>query len=82
MRRHETSAVPPAQEELGESTLSPDDIQAMMAGSGITTENHVATAEHAVRNLLADLRASSSSPSKACSRRERRHGRALRSRFS
>lgn len=42
--------------DLGESQLNPDDIQAMMASRDMKTETHVATPEHAVRNLLTELR--------------------------
>jgi NAD(P)-dependent dehydrogenase (short-subunit alcohol dehydrogenase family) len=40
--------------EIGEWVIAPDDIDAMMASRSIG-EEHVATAEHAVRNLLDDL---------------------------
>jgi NAD(P)-dependent dehydrogenase (short-subunit alcohol dehydrogenase family) len=40
--------------EIGEWVIAPDDIDAMMASRSIGDE-HVATAEHAVRNLLTDL---------------------------
>ena len=40
--------------EIGEWVIAPDDIDAMMASRSIGDE-HVATAEHAVRNLIADL---------------------------
>jgi len=55
--RHLESSVAARPKELGESRLERADIEAMMASAGITQENHLATAEHAVRNLLADLRA-------------------------
>jgi NAD(P)-dependent dehydrogenase (short-subunit alcohol dehydrogenase family) len=42
--------------DLGESVLNPDDIQAMMASRDMKTETHVATADYAARNLLAELR--------------------------
>ena len=41
--------------ELGESVLNMDDIQVMMASRDMKTETHVATPEHAVRNLLTEL---------------------------
>lgn len=54
MTRHlETSALArPA--DLGESVTLPDDIEAMLASSGMDAGD-VTTAEHAVRNLLRDL---------------------------
>jgi NAD(P)-dependent dehydrogenase (short-subunit alcohol dehydrogenase family) len=42
--------------ELGESVLNMEDIQAMMGSRDMSEATHVATPEHAVRNLLADLR--------------------------
>lgn len=52
-RHLETSAAakPPA---AGEWTVAPDDIEAMMASRSIS-DSHVATPEHAARNLLAEL---------------------------
>jgi hypothetical protein len=54
MTRHlETSALArPA--ELGESVMLPDDIEAMKASLRMG-HSHVATADHAVRNLLDEL---------------------------
>jgi short-subunit dehydrogenase len=54
MTRHlETSALArPA--NLGESVTLPDDIDAMLASRGMA-DGDIATPEHAVRNLLADL---------------------------
>jgi NAD(P)-dependent dehydrogenase (short-subunit alcohol dehydrogenase family) len=40
--------------EIGEWVIAPDDIEAMMSSRKMG-EEHVATAEHAVRNLLTDL---------------------------
>jgi NAD(P)-dependent dehydrogenase (short-subunit alcohol dehydrogenase family) len=42
--------------ELGESKMSSDDVQAMIASRDMKTETHVATPDYAVRNLLAELR--------------------------
>ena len=56
MTRHLESSKLARPAELGESVLNPDDIQAMMASATMDASTHVATAEHAVRNLLADLR--------------------------
>lgn len=53
--RHLESSIAARPGELGESKLDPADIEAMMASADMTADNHVATAEHAVRNLLADL---------------------------
>jgi NAD(P)-dependent dehydrogenase (short-subunit alcohol dehydrogenase family) len=55
--RHLQSSVAARPRELGESRLDRADIEAMMASVDMTQENHVATAEHAVRNLLAELEA-------------------------
>lgn len=55
--RHLESSVAARPKVLGESRLERADIEAMMASANITQENHLATAEHAVRNLLAELRA-------------------------
>jgi NAD(P)-dependent dehydrogenase (short-subunit alcohol dehydrogenase family) len=54
--RHLESSVAARPAELGESKIDRGDIDAMMASVDMTQANHVATAEHAVRNLLADLR--------------------------
>ncbi|MBK6512051.1 MAG: SDR family NAD(P)-dependent oxidoreductase [Haliea sp.] len=53
--RHLQSSVAARPAELGESRLQRADIDAMMASADMTQENHVATAEHAVRNLLSEL---------------------------
>jgi NAD(P)-dependent dehydrogenase (short-subunit alcohol dehydrogenase family) len=52
--RHLESSKLARPSEIGEWTIAPDDIDAMMASRSIGDE-HVATADHAVRNLLADL---------------------------
>jgi NAD(P)-dependent dehydrogenase (short-subunit alcohol dehydrogenase family) len=53
--RHLESSIAARPEELGESRLERDDIEAMMASADMTVENHLSTADHAVRNLLDDL---------------------------
>ena len=55
MTRHLESSVAARPAELGASRLEREDIDAMMASADMTIDNHVATAEHAVRNLLAEL---------------------------
>jgi len=55
--RHLESSVAARPAALGESRMDREDIDAMMASVDMTQANHVATAAHAVRNLLADLRA-------------------------
>jgi NAD(P)-dependent dehydrogenase (short-subunit alcohol dehydrogenase family) len=55
--RHLESSVKARPAELGASRLDPADIRAMVASAKISHEKDVASAEHAVRNLLADLRA-------------------------
>jgi meso-butanediol dehydrogenase / (S,S)-butanediol dehydrogenase / diacetyl reductase len=52
--RHLESSARARPADKGEWVLLPDDVDAMMAGRNLGPE-HVATAEHAVRNLLADL---------------------------
>jgi NAD(P)-dependent dehydrogenase (short-subunit alcohol dehydrogenase family) len=52
--RHLESSKLARPEEIGEWVLAPDDIDAMMSSRKLG-EEHVATAEHAVRNLLTDL---------------------------
>lgn len=56
MTRHLQSSIAARPAELGESKLDRADIDAMMASANMTQENHLATAEHAVRNLLSELR--------------------------
>ena len=52
--RHLESSAIARPEEIGEWKIAPDDIEAMMSSRKVG-EEHVATAEHAVRNLLTDL---------------------------
>jgi NAD(P)-dependent dehydrogenase (short-subunit alcohol dehydrogenase family) len=54
MTRHLESSALARPAQLGESVTLPDDIEAMLASRGMNAGD-VATAEHAVRNLLADL---------------------------
>jgi len=54
--RHLESSARARPAELGPSRLDPADIRAMMASAKMSPEKDVAPAEHAVRNLLADLR--------------------------
>ncbi|WP_370309841.1 SDR family NAD(P)-dependent oxidoreductase [Sinimarinibacterium flocculans] len=54
--RHLESSVRARPAALGPSRLDRDDIRAMMASAKMSPEKDVATPEHAVRNLLADLR--------------------------
>lgn len=55
--RHLESSVKARPAELGSSRLDHADIRAMMASAKMSPQKDVASAEHAVRNLLADLRA-------------------------
>lgn len=55
--RHLDSSVAARPQALGVSRLDRADIEAMMASTDMTVDNHVATAEHAVRNLLEELQA-------------------------
>ena len=55
--RHLESSARARPAALGESVMLPDDIEAMMASRDMETASHVATPEHAVRNLARDLRA-------------------------
>lgn len=57
--RHIESSIAARPSELGESRFDYEDVKAMMAGAEIDAAAHVATAEHAVRNLLAELAAGS-----------------------
>lgn len=52
--RHLESSKLARPDAIGEWVIAPDDIDAMMSSRKVG-EEHVATAEHAVRNLLADL---------------------------
>lgn len=53
--RHLESSVAARPTEHGPSRVEMSDIQAMMTDAGIDPSDHVATAEHAIRNLLDDL---------------------------
>lgn len=53
--RHLESSALARPEELGKSELRREDIDVMMASRKMDMANHVATAEHATRHLLADL---------------------------
>ena len=55
--RHIESSMAARPAELGESRFDPADVAAMMEHAKIERTAHVASAEHAVRNLLAELRA-------------------------
>ena len=54
--RHLESSVKARPAELGASRLDHADIRAMMASAKMSPEKDVASAAHAVRNLLPDLR--------------------------
>jgi NAD(P)-dependent dehydrogenase (short-subunit alcohol dehydrogenase family) len=54
--RHIESSAAARPAAIGEYRIDRADIEAMMAKADITVESHLATAEHAVRNLLAELR--------------------------
>jgi NAD(P)-dependent dehydrogenase (short-subunit alcohol dehydrogenase family) len=53
--RHLESSIAARPAELGASRLDMGDIQAMMADVGLDPADHVASADHAVRNLLDEL---------------------------
>jgi NAD(P)-dependent dehydrogenase (short-subunit alcohol dehydrogenase family) len=55
MTRHLDSSLKARPAELGPGEIRREDIDVMMASRKVTTANHVATAEHATRHLLADL---------------------------
>jgi NAD(P)-dependent dehydrogenase (short-subunit alcohol dehydrogenase family) len=55
--RHLESSVKARPAELGKTEMRREDIDAMMASRKMDSASHVATAEHATRNLLADLAA-------------------------
>lgn len=57
MTRHIESSIAARPEELGESRFDQADVRAMMEQAVGDASAHVATAEHAVRNLLKDLEA-------------------------
>jgi NAD(P)-dependent dehydrogenase (short-subunit alcohol dehydrogenase family) len=54
--RHIESSMAARPAELGESRYDRSDVEAMMALAEIDNATHLATPEHAIRNLLADLR--------------------------
>lgn len=54
--RHLESSVKARPEALGPSRFERADVQAMLASARMSPEKDVATPEHAVRNLLSDLR--------------------------
>lgn len=54
MTRHLESSAAARPTDLGPSVTMPDDIEAMIAGAGMDAAD-VATPEHAIRNLLADM---------------------------
>lgn len=54
--RHIESSAAARPAAIGEYRVDRADIEAMMAKADITVESHLASAEHAVRNLLAELR--------------------------
>jgi short-subunit dehydrogenase len=56
MTRHLESSVQARPSELGESVLDMDDVNAMVAHQPMD-DSDLATPEHAIRNLLADLEA-------------------------
>lgn len=55
--RHIESSIAARPAELGKSRYDRSDVEAMMTGVAMDNATHLATPEHAVRNLLADLRA-------------------------
>jgi hypothetical protein len=57
MTRHLESSVAARPKALGESRLDREDLEAMRADAKLSAETDVTTADNAVRNLLADLRA-------------------------
>ncbi len=54
--RHLESSAAARPAERGEYRLEREDIETMMRGAGMAAASHVASAEYAVRNLLADLK--------------------------
>lgn len=54
--RHIESSIAARPADLGPSRFDPADVRAMMSEAKIDAAAHVASAEHAVRNLLAELR--------------------------
>ena len=59
MPRHIESSIAARPAELGESRFDQADVRAMMSHARIDAAAHVATPEHAVRNLLSELAAGS-----------------------
>jgi NAD(P)-dependent dehydrogenase (short-subunit alcohol dehydrogenase family) len=59
MTNHLNSSARARPADIGEWVMLPDDIEVMMASRSVNREEHLATAEHAVRNLLAELDADS-----------------------
>lgn len=55
--RHLESSMLARPQELGPSVMLPDDIEALMASRNMDVQSHMATPEHATRNLLAELEA-------------------------
>jgi NAD(P)-dependent dehydrogenase (short-subunit alcohol dehydrogenase family) len=55
--RHLESSAKARPAELGEWTIAPDDVEALMSSRSIDVASHVVSPEQAVRNLLAELRA-------------------------
>lgn len=53
--RHLESSARARPGDDGEWVILPDDIEAMLASRAVDAEGHMATAEHAVRNLLTEL---------------------------
>jgi NAD(P)-dependent dehydrogenase (short-subunit alcohol dehydrogenase family) len=54
MTRHLESSARARPADKGESVIMPDDIEVMMASRAMG-DDHIATPDHAVRNLLADV---------------------------
>ena len=59
MTNHLNSSARARPADIGEWVMLPDDIEVMMASRSVNREEHLVTAEHAVRNLLAELDADS-----------------------
>jgi hypothetical protein len=59
MTNHLQSSAQARPADRGQWVMLDDDIEVMMASRGVTREGHTVTAEHAVRNLLAELDADS-----------------------
>lgn len=54
--RHLESSMAARPSDLGEARLDMDDVEAMMKSADVTMENHVVTADVAIRHLLEELR--------------------------